>query len=72
MFSFALINVPHYFCVIRYRAHFGKMQEMTGKCQAKAIYLYRIAGHRKIKVNHVGGLTETTKHHEIDAESGMT
>lgn len=48
------------------------MQEMTGKCQTKAIYLYRIAGHRKIKVNHVGDLTETTKHHEIDAESGMT
>lgn len=48
------------------------MQEMTGKCQTKAIYLYRIAGHRKIKVNHVGGLIETTKHHEIEAESAMT
>ena len=48
------------------------MQEMTGKCQRKAIYLYKIAGHRKIKVNHVGGLIETIKHHEIEAESGMT
>lgn len=48
------------------------MQEMTGKCQTKAIYLYRITGHRKIKVNRLGGLIETTKHHEIEAESAMT